>query len=158
MVSLVGRKRQAVTVGQSPDIDSEIWTHGFSPKLSAIRVTSAAATSSLLIAGQELTATSAPRRVSRWIVLRSPPMTPVAGETSLATIQSQPLRASFVLALSIRFSVSAANPITSGGRRGLNPEKGARMSGFFTNRNGGTPTGGFFCFFSPLRGPRPAAP
>src|SRR3954453_24134118 len=105
MVTLVGRQRQAVTVGQSPDIDSEIWNHGFSPKLSAMRVTSAAATSSLLIAGQESTGISAPRRVSRCMGLAAPPITPLAGETSLARIQSQPLRASFVLALSISFSV-----------------------------------------------------
>ena len=42
----------------------------------------------------------------------SPPMTPLAGDTSLATIQSQPLRASLALACSTTFSVSAANPIT----------------------------------------------
>ena len=40
---------------------------------------------------------SAPSRVNRWTVLRSPPITPVAGETSLATIQSQPLRVEFCL-------------------------------------------------------------
>ena len=49
-------------------------------------------------------------------MLRSPPMMPVSGETSLATIQSAPLALRFGLACSITFSVSAAKPMTSGGR------------------------------------------
>ena len=52
-------------------------------------------------------------QVRTWTVLRSPPITPDAGDTSLATIQSQPLRFSFEVAFSIRFCVSAAKPITN---------------------------------------------
>ena len=49
---------------------------------------------------------------TRWIVLRSPPKVPVPGETSLARIQSQPLRARFARALATMSSVSAAKPTT----------------------------------------------
>ena len=56
----------------------------------AIRVR---ATSSFDCEGQD----STPAAVTRCTVLRSPPITPVGGETSLATIQSQPLRFSFDL-------------------------------------------------------------
>ena len=62
------------------------------------------------------TAAARPRRrraVTSSMVLRSPPMMPVAGDTSLARIQSQPLRLSFSRALAATFSVSAAKPITS---------------------------------------------
>ena len=99
----------------------------------------------------------APSRVSRCTVLRSPPITPVAGETSLATIQSQPLRASFALALSIRCSVSAAKPITSGGRLSFSFEIVARMSGFSTSCSGGMPAEVFFSFCSPSLATRQSA-
>ncbi len=49
----------------------------------------------------------------RCTVLRLPPMTPLSGETSLATIQSQPLDLRFFLAYSMTCSVSAAKPMTS---------------------------------------------
>src|SRR5580704_9408259 len=77
----------------------------------AIRSTSLRATSSLDCGGQD----STPSAVTKLIVLLSPPMMPVAGETSLARIQSQPFLASFALALAMTLSVSAANPMTSGG-------------------------------------------
>src|SRR3981189_1233580 len=117
-------------------------------KVLATRATSAAATSSLVIAGQDSILIStpilSPSRVSRWTVLRSPPITPDAGETSLATIQSQPLRASFALAFSIKFSVSAAKPMTSGGRLAVSFEIVARISGFSTSCSGGIPADVFF--------------
>ena len=90
-------------------------------------------------------------------MLRSPPITPVAGDTSLATIQSQPLRASFALALSIRCSVSAAKPITSGGRLSFSFEIVARMSGFSTSCSGGMPADVFFSFCSPSLATRQSA-
>ena len=58
-----------------------------------------AATSRLVIAGQS----STPPASTRWIVLRSPPKVPVAGDTSLARIQSQPLRCRFASALATTF-------------------------------------------------------
>ena len=71
-------------------------------------------------------------------------MMPVAGETSLATIQSQPLRRRLALAWASRFSVSAAKPTTSGGRLAAR-QRFARMSGFSTNcRAGGWPEPSFF--------------
>src|SRR6185295_6311399 len=104
---------------QLKDLDLDLATHDVRPTSFAIRTTNSVATSSLVITGQESTAKPAPSRVSRCTVLRSPPITPDAGETSLATIQSQPLRLILALALSIRCSVSAAKPITSGGRLSL---------------------------------------
>ena len=80
--------------------------------VSAIRAISAVATSFFDCGGQ----CSTPSLVTRWMVLLSPPMMPVSGDTSLARIQSQPLRASFALACSTTCSVSAAKPITSLGR------------------------------------------
>ena len=69
--------------------------------------------------------TSTPAAVTRCTLLRSPPMTPLARDTSLATIQSQPLRwRASPGALSMTSSVSAAKPIDQprtfaycGGRR-----------------------------------------
>ena len=58
-------------------------------------------------------------------------MMPVSGETSLATIQSAPLVLRLPAACSTTFSVSAAKPITSGGRLpGRSEEMVLRMSGF----------------------------
>src|SRR4051794_41980138 len=87
-------------------------------------------------------------RCKRCTVLRSPPITPVAGETSLATIQSQPLRLIFAFALSIRCSVSAAKPITSGGGLVFVLENVGRGGGVFPGGGGGVPGGGLFNFFS----------
>src|SRR5690606_38331811 len=52
-------------------------------RLSAIRATRRAATSVLLMVGHA----STPAAVTRLMVLRSPPITPVPSETSLARIQ-----------------------------------------------------------------------
>src|ERR1043166_9082555 len=95
--ALTGRQRQALAMRKLfyLHLDAHVAT------APAMRATSAVATSSLVITGQESTLMSRPARVSRCTVLRSPPITPLAGETSLATIQSQPLRTSFALALSI---------------------------------------------------------
>ena len=57
----------------------------------AIRAARRAATSVLARRGQS----STPSAVTRWTSLSSPPMMPVAGLTSLATIQSQSLRAAW---------------------------------------------------------------
>src|SRR6202161_594622 len=149
MGALIGRQRQAFAMGQLPDLDFDRAAQEVFPTVWAIRATNAAATCSLDITGQESTWISAPSRVSRWTVLRSPPITPDAGETSLATIQSQPFRSSFALALSIRCSVSAANPITSPGRLSGNFEMVARISGFSTSCSGGMPAGVFFRLLAP---------
>src|SRR5690606_13429186 len=102
--SLVFRQRQIGGMRQPHHLQFH-FVHGFAPPSdSATRMISARATSSLDWDGQD----STPLSVTRWTVLRSPPMTPLCGETSLATIQSQPLLRSFALACSITFSVSAA--------------------------------------------------
>src|SRR4051794_37265683 len=151
--ALVGRQRQAPAVRQLLHLqpDAHVAT------VSAMRVISAAATSSLVIAGQESTLISPPSRFNRCTVLRSPPITPVAGETSLATIQSQPLRLSFALALSIRCSVSAAKPITSGGRLSGSFATVARTSGFSTSCSGGIAMSVFLSFCAPSRATRQSA-
>src|ERR1700722_13888862 len=158
MGALIGRQRQAFAMGQLPDLDFDRGTHEVFPTVWAIRATNAAATCSLDITGQESTWISAPSRVSKWTVLRSPPITPVACEMSLATIQSQPLRVSFALALSIRCSVSAANPMTKAGRLSFcSFEIVARISGFSTSCSGGIPAEVFFSFCSPALATRQSA-
>src|SRR5437660_6164222 len=92
--ALIGRQRETFAMRQLADFDFHGRVHEFCSTFFAIFATSSVATCSLVITGQESTLISlAPSRVSRWTVLRSPPITPVAGDTSLATIQSQPLRA-----------------------------------------------------------------
>ena len=71
-------------------------------------------------------------------------MMPVSGDTSFATIQSHPLRARLTLAFSMTSSVSAANPITRGGRASVPIcATCARMSGFSVSDNSGKDP---FCF------------
>src|SRR5437667_5903999 len=110
------------------------------PKRAAIRSTSRAATSLLLIIGQS----SIPSASTKWIVLRSPPNVPDPGETSLARIQSQCLRRRFRRAFSTTSSVSAAKPMTSAGRSLPRRAIEARMSGFSTRRSTGGPRPSFF--------------
>src|SRR5579885_3806034 len=86
---------------------------------------------------------STPSASTRWIVLRSPPKVPVPGETSLARIQSHPLRARLARALATRSSVSAAKPMTRAGRSLPRPAIVARMSGFSTRRREGGPLPSF---------------
>ena len=79
-------------------------------------------------------------------VLWLPPMMPVAGLTSFATIQSQPLRARLAVACATTSCVSAAKPTT---RRGLRASRlsQARISGFSAIcRAGGAPV--FLIFWS----------
>ena len=74
-------------------------------------------------------------------------MMPVAGETSLATIQSQPLRARLARAFASTDSVSAAKPTTSFGRSRASFETVAKISGFSANSStGGRPEPSFFSF------------
>src|SRR5258707_15586391 len=101
MRGLIGGQRQALAMRQQADVDLDrsaqaIFSALFFSALSACRLSatwaiSAIATCSLVITGHESTSLSSPFRDSKCTVLRSPPITPVAGETSLATIQSQPL-------------------------------------------------------------------
>ena len=78
-----------------------------------------------------------------------PPMMPVAGETSLATIQSAPLRRRLAVALATRSSVSAAKPTT---RRGRSARAATvrRMSGFSASARAGGCPDGFFLTLEPL--------
>ena len=59
-----------------------------------------------------------------------PPIMPVPGETSFKRIQSHPLRILFSVAFSIKFFVSAANPITNLGRFVFILEIVFKISGF----------------------------
>ena len=74
-------------------------------------------------------------------------MMPVAGETSLARIHSQPLAMSLALALAATFSVSAAKPITSFGRWVFRLAMVARMSGFSMSDKSGVAWPAFFLIF-----------
>src|SRR6202789_578579 len=80
---------------------------------SAMRAARRRPTSRLSRSGQS----SVPFAVIRCTVFLSPPITPVAGLTSLATIQSQPFFASLARACATTSSVSAAKPMTRRGRR-----------------------------------------
>src|SRR5436305_5513215 len=86
--------------------------HAAFPKAVTMRAVSWRPTSALLIGGQS----STPNAVMRCTVLLSPPMMPVVGDTSLATIQSQPFFVRLACACAITSSVSAAKPMTSAGR------------------------------------------
>ncbi len=92
-------------------------------------------------------------------MLRSPPMTPVSGDTSLATIQSQPLDLRFFLACSSTCSVSAAKPIINGGRLpGFRCAIVFRISAFSTRSSLGVACFSvFFIFSSALRATRQSA-
>ena len=76
-----------------------------------------------------------------WTLLRSPPMT--SPDTSLATIQSAPLRSRFACAFATTLSVSAAKPMTRRGRRAERASS-ARISGFSTSVRVGGPPAPFF--------------
>src|SRR5262245_3252953 len=94
VLALISRQRQVGAVRQPTHADLD-FAHALAPaSWSAMRATSARATSSFDCGGQD----STPLAVTRWTALRSPPMTPLSADTSLATIQSQPLRASLALA------------------------------------------------------------
>src|SRR5579883_708236 len=141
------RQRQTLTVRQADDLDGDVFgAHSAASagrgrvRCSAMAPASCMATRSFDRVGQSCT----PSAVIRCTVLRSPPNVPVAGETSLATIQSQPLRVRFSIALATRFSVSAAKPTTSVGRFGPRPESVARMSGLGVSSSAGGAAPGCF--------------
>src|SRR5215471_19495426 len=119
----------------------------------AIRSARRVATSRLVITGQSSTAAAS----TRWIVLRSPPKVSVPGETSLARIQSQRLRASLRRAFSTTSSVSAANPMTRAGRSLLRCAMRERMSGFSANRRTGGPSTPFFSLWDAAHSIRQSA-
>ena len=90
----------------------KLWkTARLQPKWPAIRAASLRATSTLLCLGQR---SASPPLVNRVTALPSEPNT--SSETSLPTIQSQPLRDSLARALASSSVVSAAKPSTSFGR------------------------------------------
>jgi len=108
--ALIGRQGQAFGVGQQLDLD----LHRHSPRFAKIRPSQA--TSRRPASSLSSLARLFRLGINDHMVFSSPPMTPAAGLTSLATITSQPLRVRFCRACSIRCSVSAAKPTTSGGR------------------------------------------
>src|SRR5579884_3616490 len=112
------------------------------PRAAAMRSARRAATARLLIAGQS----STPSASIRWIVLSSPPKVCVPRETSLARIQSQPLRTRLARPLATTSPVSAAKPMTRAGRSLERCAMLARMSGFSTRRNVGALPASFFSF------------
>ena len=91
------------------------------------------ATRSLLSVGQFWT----PSALIRWTVLRSPPNVPVAGETSLATIQSQPFRVRLSIALVIRILGLGGEADDERGRLGRAWPGSARMSGLSASSSDG---------------------
>src|SRR5690625_1556592 len=110
----------------------------------AIRSASSPATAAFEAFGQA----SSPSRGTSVTVFSWPPITPLDGLTSLATIQSAPLAASFARAFVSRSDVSAANPIT---RPGRSPEASVATerstSGFSSSSSGGIiPLPSFFSF------------
>src|SRR5262245_24727642 len=137
--ALIGRERQVGGVREPHDPNFDL-VHRFAPaSVSAMRGISARATSSFDCGGQD----STPCAVTRCTVLRSPPMAPPSAETSLARIQSQPLRASFALACAMMCSVSAAKPMTRRGRLRASWATVARMSGFSVSASFGDPPAPF---------------
>src|SRR5436190_2355542 len=143
----VVRQLQVATVRQADDLDLDgLGAHSAASagrlrvRWRAIAPASCMATRSFDRVGQSCT----PCAVMRWTVLRSPPKVPEAGETSLATIQSQPLRVRFSMALATRFSVSAAKPTTSAGRFGPGLLRVARMSGLGASSSAGGALPAFF--------------
>src|SRR5205085_11541858 len=92
-LALIGGKRQVGRVCQPHHPDLHFLHRSFPASARAMRSMSARATASFDCAGQD----STPAALMRWTVLQSPPITPEPAETSLATIQSHPLRASLAL-------------------------------------------------------------
>src|SRR5450830_1148362 len=141
--ALIRRQRKIVAVRKPHDADIG-GVQTLAPcRTSATRAISIAATSSFDCCGQG----SMPFGVTSWMVLRSPPITPEAGDTSLARIQSQPLATSLAFALTETFSVSAAKPITSCGRCDCRLAMVARMSGFSTSDKSGVAWPAVFLIF-----------
>src|SRR5262249_22883639 len=142
--AVIGRQRQAGGVSKPHDANFD-FAHRLAPaSVSAMRATSARATSSFDCGGQD----STPCAVTRCTVLRSPPIAPPAADTSLARIKSQPLLASFALACSMMCSVSAAKPMTRGGRLRASWATVARMSGFSVSASFGDPPAPFLILFA----------
>src|SRR6185312_6684632 len=109
---LVSGRGQADRMRQPGEGNVECAHARASRSVVAIRRTSPSATASLERTGQ----LSTPPAVTRCTWLFRPPNVPLFGDTSFATIQSQPLRRSFSRACSSSFSVSAAKPTTRRGR------------------------------------------
>src|SRR6266700_3046305 len=144
-LALIGRQRQIGRMRKPHRPELDLAHDPDALRAAAIRSTNARATSSFDCGGQDSTRSA----VIRCTRLRSPPMMPVSAETSLARIQSQPLRASFSLALATTFWVSAAKPITSCGRFALRWATSARMSGFSTSLKVGAAPFDFLIFSRP---------
>src|SRR5690606_28593669 len=130
----IGRQRQVRVVGQPDDGDDR-----GQARASAIFLASRSATASLGARSQRSVASLETSST----VFSAPPITP-GWVTSLATIQSQPLRASLARAWASTSLVSAAKPTTSFGRSGPAAPRVARMSGFSTRRRAGGPSLPFF--------------
>src|SRR5262245_3220906 len=133
LLRLIGRKRKPLAVREPLHANRNAHSAAgrLAASVAAARARRRIAVSSLLRGGQS----STPEAVIRWICVPSPPITPVPGATSLATIQSAPLTRSFSLAFAIRFSVSAAKPMTRRGRSGPGFASVPRISGFSLRRS-----------------------
>src|ERR1700761_9269123 len=81
MRGLVGRQGQAFAMRQDLDVDRNGISQLEGPAALMISPTSAVATSFFVITGQDATWIVSFSRVKRCTVLRSPPITPVDGET-----------------------------------------------------------------------------
>ena len=150
--TLVRRQRQIRAVRQAHDPDLERRHREPLASTAAIRATSARATSSFDCDGQD----STPWAVTTCTLLRSPPMMPVAGDTSLATIQSHPLRVELLLGI-------GDDVLGLGGKpdHQLRPlavlrwATVARMSGFSTSASAGVAPLAFLIFSRPQLGGAP---
>src|SRR5262249_42398175 len=146
-VAFIARQSQPARVRQTCGADGRLlrlapwWLAGHvaavcSASHAAARASRRRATSALASSGQSSTSVA----VTRCTVLRSPPMMPVCGDTSLARIQSAPLALRFLRADSTTAVVSAAKPMTSGGRLpGGAVAMLLRISGFSTSSSRGAP-------------------
>src|ERR1700730_11376580 len=125
---LIGGQGQAVAMWQAFQSDPDgCGVHRpVSASIAASRATRRRATSCLVNQGQD----SLPLSVTSNTLLFSPPNTPEAPLTSLATIMSQFLAVSLACAFSSSFSLSAAKPMTRAGRSLDRPPIAARISGF----------------------------
>src|SRR5690606_30167675 len=131
----IGRKGQIGAMRQAPDADRD-FSHGRAhcASASAIFSTSLFATSALGIVSQVSTCFSR----TMCTVLLVPPVgsAPSGPDASVATIQSTPLLLRFLRAFSTTFAVSAAKPVSSGGRFSF-AARLANMSGFSVSSRAG---------------------
>src|SRR5262245_20155796 len=140
----ITRQRQAVAVRQPPQRHGDaLGIQVCAAKWRTMRSTSRSATSIFDSVGQCSTVPSE----MRWTVFCCPPNVPVPGETSLATIQSQPFAARLAVACPTTRSGSAAKAMTNRGLALPAPESVARISGLTASSSRGGLAPAFFSFW-----------